>query len=362
MRIPALPARHRRLLALCALSLALHLLVLYLIAHPHRSAPLLPQLVWRGALTARLQPAPQSRAPAAATTPSIAAVAAAPAPTQPIGAAPAPDAAAVSAAATEVAPDVAAATASGAEPATPVVVAAVAPAPPAPPSGGIETATEQQPLRQMPRRYRVRLPPNVRLSFALTSGAAAPAPPGHAFIDWRVDADQYRLRMEGVAGTLDSRGAMSDSGIAPQTVSETLADGSNARTRFDHDAGRIVFTASGRSSEITNESQDRASMLMQLAGIGLATPNQIKGVIELFVGAADAAGIVRFEVSGEEQLASGLGPLATVHLTELARPGASRLEVWLAPAHHWYPVQLRVTGADGAVRNQLITAIEGDRR
>ena len=96
---------------------------------------------------------------------------------------------------------------------------------------------------------------------------------------------------------------------------------------------------------------------MQLAGIGLAEPDQVKDVLEFYVGAGDDAGVVRFQVVGPEEIDSALGKLASVHLVQLAAPGQPRLEVWLAPGRHWLPVQLRVTAPDGSALTQLVTAI-----
>jgi hypothetical protein len=316
MSIVSILARQRRLLALCALSLALHLLALDYIAS--RAAPRSEPAPLRIALTARLQPVRAVPAPPPARAPAQAARA-------PRRATPGP------AAATGL-----------------------------PPAALPNQALEGEAPVQMPGRYRVRLPPGVRLSFALSAGAAGqpPAPAGSALIEWQAGIDAYHLRMDGVAGKLSSKGGVGDAGIAPQEAGETRADGSSRLTRFDYQAKRIAFSDSGRSYPIATGSQDRASMLMQLSGMGLAEPDQIQDVIEIFVGGAADAGIVRFQVLGPEQLDSALGTLDTVHLVQLVRPGQTRLDVWLAPARNWYPVQLRATAADGSVSTQLVTRIE----
>ena len=203
----------------------------------------------------------------------------------------------------------------------------------------------------------VRAAPSL-LTYAVTRTAgAATAPAGAGQLDWRYDDKGYSLRLDGVAGSLSSSGGIGDAGIAPASASEALADGAQAETRFDEQSRRIAFSGSANNYMLAQGSQDRASLLMQLAGSRPRPTGPGQGRAGVFVGGATEAGVVRFQVLGEEQLDSAIGRLASVHLVQLAQPGQARLEVWLAPQHHWLPVQLRVTAADGSVLTQLVTAI-----
>lgn len=335
MKIAAALAAHRRLLALCAASLLFHLGVMGWIAARSEIrvgargvAPLVLRLA---------DPGLPPRAPATGATPSVGQVPA----IRPLRPSPVPVAATVALADPPAAP------------------AAVQPAAP-PAAADADASASAETLVQMPGRYRVRMPPSARLSYALYRNAAgAPAAPaGSARIDWQVDGNRYRLHMDGVLGQLSSQGADGDAGIAPELASEQGPDGTQATTRFDEQAGRIVFSAGAASHALHDGSQDRASLLMQLAGIGLADPDQMQGVIEVFVGGAADAGVVKFEVTGQQEVASTLGTLTAWHMVELARPGAARLEVWLAPQHGWLPVQLRSTAPDGTVSMQVLTQME----
>ena len=188
----------------------------------------------------------------------------------------------------------------------------------------------------MPSRYRVRMPDPVRLSYALTrqSPGTPPSPAGTASIDWRSDGERYALTVEGVLGTLSSEGGSGDAGIAPR--------------------GAGVPDAVG--------AQDRASVLMQLAGIGLGEPDQIQGQLQgelrIVVGGSEGAEIARYQVAGQEDVATALGSIAAWRLAQVAAPGQDRLELWLAPARGWLPVQLRLTRPDGSVITQTLTRIE----
>jgi hypothetical protein len=326
MKLALLLSRHRRLLALCGLSAAAHLLVLELAARravlplsaPPAGEALRLRLVRTGASVAAT-PAAASAPVRSAPLPSpeqdierrADAASAAPAP------APAPPAAA------------------------PSEAPAAAPAEPASEAAGT-------PLVQMPGRYRVRMPEPVRLAYALTRQApgAAPVPGGSASIAWASDGEHYTLAIDGVLGRLRSEGGSSDAGIAPRRTGK--GDGGAMQL------GDFVEDAVG--------AQDSASVLMQLAGIGLAEPDQIAGQLgnelRIVIAGADRAAIERYRVMGQETVPTALGELAAWRLAQVAPASQERLEVWLAPGQGWLPVQLRLTRPDGDVITQTLTRIE----
>jgi len=347
-------ARHRRLLALGGLSLLLHLLALAWIgsrpdAAPRQAMGVPLALRLERSAAAAAQPAPQPAARVAApqpkeTTPAQAGAAPAdPAPALP----PLPPLQSLAPADARLASASAPSTLPGPS------AAAVAAAPPA--RGDPRGAAVQQ----MPGRYRVQTPPSVRLTYAVsrTRPGGAPSSEGEAQLVWEAGGGRYQLRLEGVLGLLESEGGGDDTGIAPIRASEHQDDGSDRITRFDRAGGRIDADGA-RSSPLYLGSQDRASLLMQLAGMGIAAPEQMQGVIEMMVGGPDGAHRARFEVLGREPLATGAGSLQTLRLAELSEPGRRRLEIWLAPECGWLPVQLRVTEPDGSVANQVVTGIE----
>jgi hypothetical protein len=97
-------------------------------------------------------------------------------------------------------------------------------------------------------------------------------------------------------------------------------------------------------------------VLLQLAGIGLAEPDQLRDTVDIVVAGARDQRIARFRVLGQETVATGVGPVAAWHLAELAAPGVARLDVWLAPERGWLPVRLRVEDS-GASVTQTLAAI-----
>lgn len=315
MRSASFLGRYGRLLALCGLSLLLHLAVIACLDLRIAAPP--PATATPG-LAVRLARAPQPAPPAA--------LAPAPAELYPVPE-PEPE--------PEPAPD-------------PVPSAAVeAPAPAEGPS-----AAPSGEIFQMPSRYRVAMPPAVTLRYEVRDGQGAP---GEATLRWETDGVRYRLALDGVLGRIDSEGGTDDAGIAPQRTNYALGAGS-APVAFDRERRRIVFESFGRSAQDTPGSQDGATLLMQLAGIGLADPDQVQEAVDVYVGRADGAAVERFHVVGRERLATPLGGMEALHLV---RGGAPRLEIWLAPARGWLPVQLRTTAPDGSVHTQLVKEIIG---
>jgi hypothetical protein len=212
-------------------------------------------------------------------------------------------------------------------------------------------------MLQMPGRYRVRLPPPCTLRYDLVRQPAdgAPAPAGTAHLSWRTDGDRYLLDLDGALGRLHSEGAGGDAGIVPRRALEET-DAGPLVTEFDADGQRVLFRATGTESPDNVGIQDRASLLMQLAGIGLAEPDQVRDSVDVVVAGARDLRIAHFRVLGREDVATGAGTFSTWHLAELAAPGVARLDVWLAPERDWLPVRLSVD--DGGARvTQTLSAI-----
>lgn len=151
---------------------------------------------------------------------------------------------------------------------------------------------------------------------------------------------------------------MDDIGIAPERARAQRGGAKAQAISFDRAAGLVRRADAQRSDPLFNGSQDQASVLIQLAGIGAARALRGGEEIVLHVSGAADAGLLVLKVEGQVQLDSPLGPLATWHLVQR---GAGGLEVWLAPAYHWLPVQIRTTGPDGVAATELVRAIRAPK-
>ena len=338
--------RHRRLLVLCGLSALVHLALLEWLAGA-AGGPALPRQGQAASEDLVLRLAPPRRAPA--NPPPRARVATEPQTAAQPRARPRPQAGAA-------APP---ATAAQSAPPSSIPPSAAPPAS-APPAGqALADAADDgaEPL-QMPGRYRVRMPDAVVLSYTHTRQATAGAPPQRlpdARINWRSDGERYVLTVDGVLGHLASQGGSGDAGVRPRRA---VDEGAGAAAVIEFADGEVRFGADGRSVPDSTGIQDRASLLMQLAGIGLGEPDQVQagGTLDVVVAGADDITVERFLVLGTETLATPLGAVEAWHLAQRAAPGLARLEVWLAPARGWLPVQLRLGGA-GGIATQTIRTI-----
>ncbi|MFL6708221.1 MAG: hypothetical protein ACJ8HI_08445 [Massilia sp.] len=346
--------RERRLLLLCGASALAHALVLGLLA---RSQPRLQKSAPAPALTVALrggaQAAPAALAGAAAAG-ADRALPPRPLPPPPLSRSLRPAATAAVQAASPRAQDDAAVTL------------------PARAGAGWDVQGEgsDSSAPHLPGMQAVQPPPPARLAYAVTRQADARTPGGSssggAFLDWRPGDGGYRLTLGGAGsalGAIESSGQMADGGFVPL---QTRAD--DGAVRFDWAAASASFSrdaigAIGNSAAMVGaDAQDRASMLMRLAGIGLGGAVQLDRPVELQVAGSAGVATVVFERVLDEQdgvpLATALGPLETVHLRQKCSPRQACLDVWLAPQRNWLPVQLRLTGADGSVTTQTVTAIE----
>ena len=213
-------------------------------------------------------------------------------------------------------------------------------------------------------RYKADLPPSAQLVFdVVRTGADGATGAGQAVIDWRQAGGEYRVSMSSdVAGStltaLASEGATGPGGIVPRLMSAQRRGKAATATHIDARRRRITFSASQNSVAMAAGTQDRATVPMQLAGIGRAG-GQLGAQVVLMVAEEKGVSLLHFAVVGQEDINTQMGTLATWRLAYSPAPGTyrSRLEVWLAPGHAWYPVQLRSTEANGAVTTQTINRI-----
>lgn len=247
-----------------------------------------------------------------------------------------------------------------AQPAAAAAAAAAAEVPPA--------AAEPVPAAA-PRRYRASLPPPAELSLDVSrTDADGKVWSGEAAMAWKASGGSYTMTVE--AGirviftrvnlvVLSSEGRIGEEGFAPVTMTEKRRGRALTATHFNQQDGRITFSASQNSSPLLPGTQDKATVPLQLAAIARADSSQLDGGVEIMVGEDKDASVFRFVVLGQEEIETRLGKMQTWHLSRPPRPGAygSRLDVWLAPAHEWYPVQIRNSEANGAVTTQTISKI-----
>lgn len=242
-----------------------------------------------------------------------------------------------------------------------------APAPPLPAS-----PPAPPPAAALPelRRYKVDMPPPARITLDVArTDADGTEWSGEALLAWQLNQDTYRIQVE--AGirvvftrvnlvVLNSEGAVAVTGFAPIRMTEKRRGRSLTATHFDWSGNRITFSGSQATYPLLPGAQDKASVPLQLSAIARGDPRQLTGDIDIMVGEDRDASVYRFQLVGQEQIDTKLGRLQTWHLTRPPKPGSykSRLDIWLAPQHGWYPVRIRNTESSGAVTTQTVNNIE----
>ncbi|MFZ6815960.1 DUF3108 domain-containing protein [Undibacterium sp. Rencai35W] len=189
-------------------------------------------------------------------------------------------------------------------------------------------------------------------------------------INWQLTDDRYTMTINAgldlLVTTLNlfklkSEGKVSQAGITPLTSSEVRRNRSETAIHFNHIDNTLSFSSSNKTQRMANAAQDKASVLMQLAGIGYADPAQFTSGQEIIIQVAEEreATTFRFVIAGQEELTTKLGTLMTWHVVRPPRAGAynSQLDIWFAPAVNWYPVQIRNTETNGAITTQIVTKI-----
>ena len=345
-------------LGVLALSLLLHMVALHW-AGRHIGQPS-PAGADAPAVTVQLRPPPAS----APTPPPV--LAAAPKPRRPRKPPPAAVATAPPAPAVVAAPASPAAGSAGTSSESTAMATADTPGPtavvepPPAPVGPPETVTETPP-------YRFRLPPPVQLKYAVQALRDDKIVHGSGKIAWRADGERYQV--DGEASVLfftvlhfTSIGAIDSFGVAPELYSEKRVRRPETVTRFERDTNLIRFTASDASYARAGGEQDRASIVWQLAAIGLGDPGRYLpgATLELFVaGVRDAEPWV-IQVIGLEQTDTPAGSTEAWHVVRSPRPGSreQKLDIWLAPQQWWYPVRLRFTETNGEYLDMAVTSVQ----
>ncbi len=162
-------------------------------------------------------------------------------------------------------------------------------------------------------------------------------------------------------GKLDSSGA----GLQAEINLERRRNRSEIAVHFNRQEQQVSFSAANKTQAVSPYVHDKASFLLQLSGIALADPSAIAVGKSFVFQIAEEKSVSEFvfNVLAQEELETPLGKLTTWHLQRPAKPGSysSVLDLWLAPAYQWYPVQIQNTESNGAITTQTANQIQFER-
>ena len=212
------------------------------------------------------------------------------------------------------------------------------------------------------------LPPSADLHYTIKARQKGISLGGESHVAWRAGDGKYSLVSESRAAILgkilDSRseGAIDRYGLAPAQFVEKRYRKDPTTASFDRAARTISFSTGEKTYPIAGGEQDRASAQWQLAALARAQPEKFVPGSEwrFFVAGRRDGDQWVFKVLKREKLGTGLGEIDVLHLSK-APPSDSKeqqVDIWLAPGHEWYPVQLRFSDEDGEFVEQTVSRIE----
>lgn len=212
-----------------------------------------------------------------------------------------------------------------------------------------------------PATYRTRIPPPAELHYALSRGVLR----GEGELRWQPDATGYTLRLEGKLppfGTLitqTSTGRFDAAGLAPLRHTDKRVRRDERSATFDREQGTIRFSGRDATAPLQPGTQDRLSVMVQLAAIAEAwtQPPPAGTVFEMeVVGARGDAHRWALRYEGEQAVTTAQGTTQALKFERAAEGGKdTRAEFWLDPQAHHLPVRARLTDGDGDALELLRT-------
>ncbi|WP_051443287.1 DUF3108 domain-containing protein [Curvibacter gracilis] len=232
-----------------------------------------------------------------------------------------------------------------------------------PTSAPVAKAPEVSPAAAEHRTLSVKVPPPIRLSYAVKAEVKHLNYQANGEMSWTHDGSQYEaqasVKMFLIGGrSQTSRGRITAAGLAPTRFGDKVRNEQAAH--FDAEQGKVTFSANTPDAVLLPGMQDRLSVFMQLASLVAAEPTQFGPGTRITVptvGPRDAETWV-FVVDGPEELALAQGPLPTLKITRAPRTEFdTRVELWLAPGIHYLPARIRITQSQGDFVDQQLTGV-----
>jgi len=215
----------------------------------------------------------------------------------------------------------------------------------------------------------------------LAPAAAHAAPPAHVRVTYEIsakgmggdavetlehDGKTYSVVSEargrgilapiGILNKRTSRGRITPQGLRPDEYRDERPFGWVASVKFDWDAKTITQERKGKSEtlQMPPGAQDPLSLAYTFAFY----PPKEK---QFDIVRADGRGLTpfRFNVVGNEKLATPLGEMQTLHIEKVRDgPGDKATDIWFATDRDFLPVRVLVVDTDGARADQIVTRID----
>jgi len=201
---------------------------------------------------------------------------------------------------------------------------------------------------------------SVQADYAVEASRGPLALVGEGTVSYQRQGDRYRMSSTLRAlGLIDvqqhSDGQVGRYGLAPRSFVHRAGQRPPLSVDFDWTAGRVTFHPDGSAEPIRLRTQDRLSLLLQLAWQLRDSPNAAE--FELPVAGSRRIATYRFVSRGAETLDLPAGRHETIRFERRPDSRDDLLEVWLAPGLCSLPVRVRFRDERGLIVDQRLRAI-----
>ncbi|MFN3397727.1 MAG: DUF3108 domain-containing protein [Sulfurimicrobium sp.] len=257
-------------------------------------------------------------------------------------------------------------------PALPATQPITEPAPEAPPVREENTPSaipEPEPgAAEKPADNAIPLPEQAEIRYALIKGREGFVV-GKVQHAWKRDGTHYAIDQVAQASGIVSlfysgrhvqisQGEITPQGLKPTSywVQRGQSADKTDSARFDWESAQLTLGTGDdtRTVKLPDGTQDLLSFLYQLA----FSPPQPGVSTRLYITTGRKLDIYGYQSLGEETLDTSLGPIETLHISQVRQPGEDHTEIWLAMEYHYLPVKIRYTDKQGGVMEQTVTAIK----
>lgn len=196
-------------------------------------------------------------------------------------------------------------------------------------------------------------PTQTRLVYDITGEVKGRSVFAEGLLEWTVKDGRYdaslavRMVLLGTR-TQTSVGRIGPQGLMPERFGERQRD--DAATHFDYEGQRVRFSRNRPDAPLLPGTQDRLSVILQLAVSMHANPQDFQTGREWSMPVASSREVEnwRWLVGELETLALPKGSVSARHLTRPAmNERDSTIELWMAPTLQHLPVRIRITQSNG---------------
>ena len=211
--------------------------------------------------------------------------------------------------------------------------------------------------------FSVNVPPSAELLYTVKAQYNGLDLAGKSFIHWKNSQKAYSLQNEtritplGKILNVYSQGKIGPHGLKPEKYTEKRIGKPQTVTLFDY-AKNTITLPEGQTAPLTETVQDRASIVWQLVAVARANPDRFTlGSTWTFPVAGNSkVESWTFNVVKTGSLSTPMGDVKTVQLNQNSKDD-QEVNVWLAPDHDWYPVQIFFIERDGIRIRQTVKKI-----